>query len=217
MWLRILKSAGVAIVTCVVCANTYLLALMIEISVRHWPQTGAVGFDLVSAFMHGWRFQLVLVSSLCLAAAYSFHTFNRGRLLAIPLIAATLSFLVATAAAGLLLFAVAATTPHLDGGFPWASAIGMWSVDIGTLGFFAGLVGGAWLAQRRAGIRSTGRLVVESAAAGAPLGAVLALLVMSSGTPSPSLAQMLVAAAFLRCPESCAPCSSLLRFADVSW
>lgn len=201
MALRIAKSAAVALVASVVCANTYLLALVTSISLRG-PYRGAVAFDVVSLFRQDARFWLVVAATFCLVTAYGLRSLNRGAPLPLPLMAATLSFLVTSAASGLFLSAVWAASPHPDAEPVWVLAIGMWSLDAATFAFFAGLAGGAWLAQRRTRIHSTGRLVGESAAAGASLGAVMGLLVVLLGTPPAPPREMLILSLLFALPGS---------------
>ncbi len=186
MALKILKSAAIAIVCALVCASAYPLIWMTMLSAHHFHgAVGAVSIDGVSLFRYNVRLWVVVVGVFALVAGYCFHMMNRGRSIPLPLLTATLGFCVAWAASALFLFAVWASSPPAGGDSVWMLAIGMWSLSIATFAFFAGLAGGAWLAQRRTKIRSISRLMWESAAVGAALGALFGLLVVANSTPPP--------------------------------
>jgi len=185
MFRTIVTSVMTAVVVSVV-AGTAKLTASNAISLyrlrMHAPEMGliAVAWDPVSV-LHDRTLWSVSLVSLVLVFSYCFRRLSRRRELPLFLSAAVFSFVAIGLITMLLLGWAALLSPQTPDRLKVALLLGLLAgTYIGDFGFLAGIAGGFCLDRRKRQIRSTKRLLLESAAVGAVLGALFPLYYLAT-------------------------------------
>ncbi|MBV9608064.1 MAG: hypothetical protein JO187_00780 [Acidobacteria bacterium] len=136
---------------------------------------GAYAWDPVSVF-HDKTLWVLFVGVLIAAFSYCLHRFSLRRELPLFLSAAVLSFFVSGAVMLLLVGVAARASPPVPDRFRIFLLFGFFAATyVGDFAFVAAVAGAFWIGRRTRQLRSTKRLLLESAAAGALLGAIFPL------------------------------------------
>ena len=185
MFRTIIVSVTTAMVVSVV-AGTAKITASNAISLyrlrRHAPEIGlgAVGWNPVSV-LHDRTLWFVSLVILVFVSSYCFRRLSRRGELPLFLSAAVFSFITVSLTTMLLVGLAALSSPQTPDRLKVALLLGFFAATyIGDFGFLAGSAGGFWLDRRTRQIRSTKRLLLESAAGGALLGALFPLYYLAT-------------------------------------
>lgn len=190
MIMNIVKSLAVGLVAGVVALVARLQLDMFVYAWRTgalWRGNTAVGFDVVSATLRDVYGGLLSLGVMILVGAYCYRRLSTGRPVPLPLAAASLCFvMVAACVAFLLSIALTLSARPEEPQQVIILLPVMAAVLVGTCGFFAGLLAGAWLNQRLNRFRSLSGLLLTGAGAGALCGALtLELITVWAGSSRP--------------------------------
>jgi len=175
---------------------------------------GQVGWDPVSLLHQSRTLWLIPLVVLILVFSYCFRRLSRRRELPLVLSAAVFSFVVVGLMTVLLVGLAALSSPQTPDRVKVFLLLSLLVASyIGDFGFLAGLAGGFWLDRRAQQIRSTKRLLPESAAVGALLGALFPLYYLATSMARANLASGTVAEFELFCATVGCLCAVLFALA----